>query len=146
VRALDAARQQDFVIGLVLASGPLDAICWLRRRYGDDTIRDWIFRHRGRQLRSQQVRFWDTLIELSAVDVRQWLEEPERRFMGRGARPMMHPEGLPLEQQAQDRLIQLGWSVPHTLAGAAIPRPDAARAAPRRPGRLLAQVAALADV
>jgi hypothetical protein len=78
--ALDAVGQQDFVIGRVLASGPLDAIRWLRRRYGDDRIRDWIIRHRGRQLSSQQVRFWDTLIGLPAGDVRQWLEEPERHL------------------------------------------------------------------
>ncbi len=77
---LDAVGQQDFVIGRVLASGPLDAIRWLRRRYGDDMIRDWIIRHRGRQLSSQQVRFWDAVIGLPAVDVRQWLEEPERHL------------------------------------------------------------------
>jgi hypothetical protein len=76
---VDAVRQRDFVIGRVLASGPLDAIRWLRRRYGDDMIRDWIIRHRGRQLSSQQVRFWETVIGLPAVDVQRWLAEPERR-------------------------------------------------------------------
>ncbi|MFM8634430.1 MAG: DUF6922 domain-containing protein [Planctomycetia bacterium] len=77
---LDASRQRDFVIGRVLASGPLDAIRWLRRTYGDDMIREWIIRHRGRLLSSQQVRFWETLIGLPAVDVQQWLAEPERRL------------------------------------------------------------------
>ena len=77
---LDAVRQRDFVIGRVLASGPLDAIRWLRRRYGDDALRDWIISHRGRQLSSQQVRFWETVIGLPAVDVQQWLAEPERRL------------------------------------------------------------------
>jgi len=61
-------------------SGPLDAIRWLRRTYGDDMIRDWIIRHRGRQLSSQQVRFWETLIGLPADDVQQWLAEPTRRL------------------------------------------------------------------
>ncbi|MFM7289872.1 MAG: DUF6922 domain-containing protein [Planctomycetia bacterium] len=77
---LDAARQRAFIIGRVLASGPLDAIRWLRRTYGDDMIRDWIIRHRGRQLSSQQLRFWEAVIGLPAVDVRQWLAEPERRL------------------------------------------------------------------
>ena len=77
---LDAARQCNFVIGRVLASGPLDAIRWLRRTCGDDMIRDWIIRHRGRQLSSQQVRFWETIIGLPAEDVQQWLAEPERRL------------------------------------------------------------------
>lgn len=77
---LDAARQRDFIVGRVLASGPLDSIRWLRRTYGDDIIRDWIIRHRGRQLSSQQLRFWEALVGLPAVDVQQWLAEPERRL------------------------------------------------------------------
>ena len=77
---LDGARQCNFVIGRVLASGPLDAIRWLRRTYGDDMIRDWIIRHRGRQLSSQQVRFWEAIIGLPAEDVQQWLAEPERQL------------------------------------------------------------------
>jgi hypothetical protein len=78
--ALDVARQHDFVIGRVLASGPLDGIRWLRRQYGDDVIRDWIIRHSGRQLSSRQLRFWETVIGLPAVDVQLWLAEPERRL------------------------------------------------------------------
>lgn len=76
---LDAAVQRDFIFGRVLASGPLDALRWLRRTYGDDMIRDWIIRHRGRQLSSHQLRFWETIIGLPAVDVRDWIAEPERR-------------------------------------------------------------------
>ena len=78
--ALDVVRQHDFVIGRVLASGPLDSIRWLRRQYGDDVIRDWIIRHSGRQLSSRQLRFWETVIGLPAVDVQQWLAEPDRRL------------------------------------------------------------------
>jgi hypothetical protein len=53
---LDPTRQRDSIIGRVLASGPLDALRWLRRGYGDDLIREWIIRHRGRQLSSRQMR------------------------------------------------------------------------------------------
>ena len=77
---LDAARQQDFVIGRVLASGPLDATRWLRRQYGDDVIRVWIILHSGRQLSSRQLRFWETVIGLPAAAVQQWLATPERRL------------------------------------------------------------------
>ncbi len=77
---LDVAMQRDFVIARVLASGPLDAIRWLRRQYGDDVIRVWIIRHSGRQLSSRQLRFWETVIGLPAVDVQLWLAEPERRL------------------------------------------------------------------
>jgi hypothetical protein len=80
---LDPVRQRDFIIGRVLASGPLDALRWLRRGYGDDEIREWIIRHRGRQLSSRQLRFWETVIGLPAVDVQQWLAEPERHLWER---------------------------------------------------------------
>ena len=77
---LDGVMQHDFVISRVLASGPLDAIRWLRRQYGDDIIRDWIIRHSGRQLSSRQLRFWETVIGLPVVDVQLWLAKPERRL------------------------------------------------------------------
>jgi hypothetical protein len=77
---LDVVRDRDFVIGRVLASGPLDAIRWLRRQYGDDVIRVWIIRHSGRQLSSRQLRFWETVIGLPAAAVQQWLAAPERRL------------------------------------------------------------------
>jgi hypothetical protein len=77
---LDVVRHNDFIVGRVLASGPLDAIRWLRRQYGDDVIRDWIIRHCGRQLSSRQLRFWETVIGLPAADVQQWLTGPERRL------------------------------------------------------------------
>ena len=82
---LDVAMQRDFVIARVLASGPLDAIRWLRRQYGDDVIRVWIIRHSGRQLSSRQLRFWETVIGLPEDRVSDWLATPERRIWEGGA-------------------------------------------------------------
>lgn len=77
---VDAERDRDFLIGRILASGTLDAIRWARERYGDDTIREWIVRHRGRQLSGRQLRFWETVIGLPEGMVDAWQATPERRI------------------------------------------------------------------
>lgn len=84
--ALDESVDRDFVVGRILASGTWDTIRWARQRYGDDVIRDWIVRHRGRSLTAPQVRLWELLVGLPAEDVAAWLQSPERRIWeGSGA-------------------------------------------------------------
>jgi len=78
--AVDSARHGDFVIGRVLSAGTLDALRWVRSRYGDDCIREWISRHEGRQLSGPQLRFWQTVIGLPDDQVDRWLAAPERRL------------------------------------------------------------------
>lgn len=80
VAGVDAIVHEDFVIGRMLSIGSLDALRWVRRRYGDDAIRAWILRHEGRQLSSPQLRFWETVIGLPAGLVESWLARPERRL------------------------------------------------------------------
>ena len=84
--ALDWRRDREFVIGRVLEAGSWDAISWLRREAGDAAISDWIQRHRGRSLSSEQLRFWQLILDLPAESVDLWLQSPERRIWeGRGA-------------------------------------------------------------
>jgi hypothetical protein len=65
----------------------MDAIRWARVEFGDDAIRNWIVRHEGRQLSSQQLRFWETVIGLPGDVVSAWIATPERRIWeGRGER------------------------------------------------------------
>jgi hypothetical protein len=77
---LDWQRHRDFIIGRLLEVGPWDAICWLRREVGDDALRAWIERHRGRPLRSEQLRFWQLILDLPAETVDTWLHSPERKI------------------------------------------------------------------
>ena len=84
---LDWQRHRDFVIGRILEAGPWDTICWLRKEVGDETLRDWIERHRGRSLSSQQLRFWQLILDLPAETVDAWLQTPERKIWeNRGSR------------------------------------------------------------
>ena len=78
--AFDVERHRDFLIGRVLSSGTLEALRWIRARYGDDVLREWISRHEGRQLSGPQLRFWQTVIGLPDDQVDRWLAAPERRL------------------------------------------------------------------
>ena len=66
-------EHRDFIIGRVLISGDWNTIGWLRRRIGDEGLRSWICRHRGRGLSPQQLRFWELILELNKADVDHWL-------------------------------------------------------------------------
>jgi hypothetical protein len=75
---LDGQQDREFVIGRILESGSWQAVRWLRREAGDDAIRAWIERHRGRSLGREQLRFWQLLLDLPAETVDAWLRTPER--------------------------------------------------------------------
>ena len=77
---LDWLQDRDFVVGRVLVYGPWDAIGWLRGKVGDEGVRDWIVRHEGRQLSSQQIRFWELILDLPAELVAAWLRSEGRRI------------------------------------------------------------------
>jgi hypothetical protein len=77
---LDWRQDRELVIGRVLEAGTWDAIQWLRRQAGDAALRDWILRHQGRCLSSEQIRFWELILDLPPETVDGWLQSPERRI------------------------------------------------------------------
>jgi hypothetical protein len=77
---LDWPQHRDFVIGRILEAGPWDAIGWLRKEVGDDALREWIVRHRGRSLSGEQLRFWQLILDLPTETVDAWLQSPERKI------------------------------------------------------------------
>ena len=70
-------EDRDLVIGRVLSRGPWETVEWLRREVGDEAVRGWIERARGRGLSRRQLRFWQLVLELPPEEVDAWLEEPE---------------------------------------------------------------------
>ena len=69
-----------FIISRILASGSWDAVCWLRDHLGDQALRQWILTRKGRPLTSQQLRFWELVLELPHDLVNNWLREEPRRL------------------------------------------------------------------
>jgi hypothetical protein len=55
------------VIFKIICCGDLAQLMWLRRRIGDDTIRRWIIKRKGRGLTSAQMSPW-----VSRETVRRW--------------------------------------------------------------------------
>jgi hypothetical protein len=76
--ALSFEQDRDLIIGRVLASGPWDAVQWLRRQLGDPALRDWIEGHQGRGLSRQQLRFWELILGLPHRVVDAWVQSAER--------------------------------------------------------------------
>jgi hypothetical protein len=77
-RTLSLEQDRDLIIGRVLASGPWDAVQWLRKRLDDPALRDWIERHQGRGLSRQQLRFWELILGLPHRAVNAWIKSAER--------------------------------------------------------------------
>src|SRR5215207_7397065 len=85
-RELRWERDQEQIIGRVLASSSWDAVTWLRKRAGDDAVREWIERHQGRGLSPRQLRFWELILDLPHRRVDEWLRSERRQVWDRRAR------------------------------------------------------------
>jgi hypothetical protein len=77
---LDWQKHRDFIVGRVLQAGSWEAISWLRTVLGDEELRDWIERRRGRSLSAKQLRFWQLILEIPSERVDQWLASPGRKI------------------------------------------------------------------
>jgi len=75
---LDWATDWELITARILASGPWDAVQWLRDRLGDASLRDWITERRGRGLSPRQLRFWELILELPHREVNAWLSEQSK--------------------------------------------------------------------
>src|SRR4051794_2443258 len=71
-------RDRDLIVSRVLVSGTWDHIRWLRDRYGDEVIREWLVRRAGGGLSRPQLRFWELLLELPRKQVDAWMASPGR--------------------------------------------------------------------
>lgn len=78
--AVSWEEHRDFVIGRVLARGKLSQIQRLRQRVGDDALRGYIARTRGRAVDRRRLRFFETVLELPVEQVDEWIADPARRI------------------------------------------------------------------
>jgi hypothetical protein len=73
-------EHRDFVIRRILVDGTWEQVSWLRHEVGDLALRDWIIRHEGHGLSSQQLRFWEVVVQLPSDQVEVWLQSAERKI------------------------------------------------------------------
>ncbi len=74
-RRLRWQRDQDFIIGRVLAEGDFQQTRWLVGTAGRDGIRAWIVGRRGRGLSPRVLRFWEAVLDLTHREVSKWIAE-----------------------------------------------------------------------
>src|SRR5262245_44171837 len=86
-RLLRWDRDQEMIIGRVLASGPWETVKWLRSVTGDEAIRDWIERHEGRGLSPRQLRYWQLVLDIPRRRVDAWLKSEQRQVWDRRTSP-----------------------------------------------------------
>jgi hypothetical protein len=72
-------EHRDFLLRRVLSRGSWQQICSLRGRVGDQELRDYLVRSRGRGLSPRQLRFWETILDLDHDQVSGWIAEERRR-------------------------------------------------------------------
>lgn len=73
-RDLSWKADRDLVTWRILTHGDWKATCWLRRRLGDDELRQWILARDGRGLSSRQLRFWELILGLPPTLVNRWVK------------------------------------------------------------------------
>jgi hypothetical protein len=78
---------RELILGRVLAEGGLAQARLVRRRLGDDAIRDWLRRHRARGLSPSRIRFWALLLEVEPLEADPWVRAARRSLWHRRAHP-----------------------------------------------------------
>ena len=80
---LSLVKDRDLIIRRVLSNGSWDAVCWLRKRFGDRQLREWLIVHHGRGLTVRQLRFWGVLYDLPKRQVNQWVKIAQTGVWGK---------------------------------------------------------------
>ncbi len=72
--SLDWPGDRDLVIRRILTAGDERALSWLRRREGNEGLRDWLLQNRGGGLDPRRLRFWQLLLDLPPRTVTPWID------------------------------------------------------------------------
>lgn len=80
---LSLTEDRDLIIRRVLSNGSWDAVRWLRKRLGDQELREWLVAHHGRGLTARQLRFWGVLYDLPTRQVNQWVKIAQTGVWGK---------------------------------------------------------------
>lgn len=86
-RRLSLARDRELVVRRILAEGGLQHVRFVRRRVGDEAIREVLLRSRARGLSPQRIRFWQLLLDVPARLANAWVTSARAGTWARRRRP-----------------------------------------------------------
>ena len=74
INDIDVEKHQDFIIRRVLDRGEWSAVKWLRKDVGDDAIRNWLLKTKGKGLEPRKINFWGIILNIPENQVAQLVE------------------------------------------------------------------------
>jgi len=80
-------HDRELIIKRILVSGDWNAVIWLRSHAGDQSLREWIERHRGDGLGPQKLRFWELILGLPHRQVNTWLAAERPKIWEKRTKP-----------------------------------------------------------
>jgi hypothetical protein len=86
-RRLSLARDRELIIRRILAEGGLRHMRFIRRRVGDEAIRDVLVSSQARGLSPQRIRFWQLLLDVPAGLANAWVRSARAGTWARRQRP-----------------------------------------------------------
>lgn len=72
---LSWSHDRDLIVRRILRQGSWQAIGWLRRQMGDESLHRWLVENRGGRLSPLQLRFWEIVLDLPNEKVQKWVDE-----------------------------------------------------------------------
>ncbi|OPY06071.1 MAG: hypothetical protein A4E67_01645 [Syntrophaceae bacterium PtaB.Bin038] len=78
-RRLKLDRDRDLIIRRLLDRGDWEAVQWLRTRFSDRDLKNWLVDRRGAGLSPPKLRFWELVLGLPEQDVNDWLRSKTRQ-------------------------------------------------------------------
>lgn len=80
---LSLRTDRDLIIRRVLVNGSWEAVCWLRKKIGEENLRKWLIAHQGRGLSPRQLRYWELILDLPKREVNKWVNSAKARPWGK---------------------------------------------------------------
>lgn len=76
VKDLDLSKDRELIIKRVLSHGSVEDLKWLRRIVGDEEIKRFLLKTKGRGIDRRRLRFYQVIFRLPAAEVDSWLKDP----------------------------------------------------------------------
>ena len=80
LEAIDLEEDKVLIIRRVLSRGSVEDLKWLRRTIGDEEIKGFLLKTKGRGIEKRRLRFYGVIFGLPDKKVREWLKDPSRRI------------------------------------------------------------------
>ncbi len=80
---LSFTRDRDLIIRRILTSGSWEAVLWLKKKIGDENLKQWLIAHQGRGLSPRQLRYWGLVLDLPDHQVDRWVDSAKENPWGK---------------------------------------------------------------